>query len=177
MDNSDALLQLLGQAGDNSHEPDPPLGGIPRQRVPGWIRWPLRCIVLPFILIDLSMQRVARTLIKPPYKREGECLRRGNCCQYILLPQSKGLLDAIFKWWSTEILGFYLRSPKTYLSDDKPVWLMGCRYLKKDGSCAHYHLRPVVCRKWPLIEYFGHPRILKGCGFRAVENIKKRSRE
>jgi Fe-S-cluster containining protein len=45
---------------------------------------------------------------------------------------------------------------------------MGCRYLKQDGSCSHYRLRPSICRTWPQIEYFGHPRILKGCGFKAT---------
>jgi Fe-S-cluster containining protein len=69
-------------------------------------------------------------------------------------------------FWSTEILGFYLRDEKTYLSEGKEVRVMGCRYLQKDGSCGHYHLRPTVCRKWPLIEHFGKPRILKGCGFK-----------
>jgi len=29
-------------------------------------------------------------------------------------------------------------------------------------------LRPVVCRKWPVIEIFGQPRMLKGCGFKAI---------
>ena len=40
------------------------------------------------------------------------------------------------------------------------------------GKTLAEHLRPAVCRKWPLIEYFGHPRILKGCGFQAVHREK-----
>ena len=35
----------------------------------------------------------------------------------------------------------------------------------KDGSCGQYRLRPQVCRQWPVIEHFGQPKILKGCGF------------
>ena len=44
---------------------------------------------------------------------------------------------------------------------------MGCRYLREDGSCSEYRLRPQVCRQWPVIEHFGYPKILKGCGFRS----------
>lgn len=173
MDTDKALLQMLEEAGDKI-EPSVSLkNGIPKQRMPGWIRWPVRCVVLPFILLDLSMQKLARTFIKPPFVRQGKCLQRGNCCRYILLPQHKGILGKLFVLWSTEILGFYKRSEETYISEGKKVWVMGCRYLKKDGRCAHYSLRPMVCRKWPLIEYFGYPRILKGCGFRAIERDQK----
>jgi hypothetical protein len=31
-----------------------PKGGIPKQKVPGWIRWPIRALFLPFVLLDLA---------------------------------------------------------------------------------------------------------------------------
>ena len=43
--------------------------------------------------------------------------------------------------------------------------VMGCRHLRKDGSCGDYHLRPLICRQWPVIEHFGYPKVLKGCGY------------
>ena len=49
--------------------------------------------------------------------------------------------------------------------EEKEVYVMGCRYLQKNKRCKHYFLRPMVCRKWPIIEYFGYPKVLKGCGF------------
>lgn len=73
-----------------------------------------------------------------------------------------------FQLWNTQVNGFYLRSQETYTYEKHQVMVMGCRYLQADGSCKHYALRPMVCRKWPAIEQFGIPRILKGCGFTAV---------
>lgn len=165
---SEELDQILSLAEEAEAPPPDPQGGIPRQWVPGWIRWPIRLLILPFILIDLCAQRAARILIRPPFKKEGKCLQRGNCCHYILVPEAKGFLGRLFYFWNTQILGFYRRNLKVYESDSKRVYVMGCRYLKKDGKCGHYHLRPAVCRKWPVIEYFGYPRIIKGCGYKSV---------
>lgn len=166
--NDPELDALLESAGEPDSTPPLPEGGIPRQWIPGWIRWPLRTLLLPGILLDLSMQRVARWLIRPPFKQTGGCLKRGNCCHYILVPAPKGVLGRLFWIWNTEILGFYPRNNKVYESEKKRVRVMGCRYLLPNGQCKHYRLRPTVCRKWPLIEYFGYPRMLKGCGFRAI---------
>ena len=162
------LEEILEAAPEATSPPDLPPGGIPRQWVPSWIRWPIRGFFLPFILLDLSAQRIAQWLIPPPLKREGHCLKRGNCCHYILVPERKGLFGHLYYLWNTQILGFYPRSLNVYENEGKKILVMGCRYLKPNGSCGHYYLRPTVCRKWPLIAYFGHPRILKGCGFTAV---------
>lgn len=165
---SDDLDEILSLAEEANEVPSEPVGGIPRQWLPSFIRWPLRVILLPFIYLDLAAQRVARLLISPPFKKEGKCLQRGNCCHYILVPEAKGLFGLLFYFWNTQVLGFYRRKQEVYESDGKRVYVMGCRYLKKDGKCGRYLLRPAVCRKWPIIEYFGHPRIIKGCGFKAI---------
>lgn len=164
---SEDLESIITQAEDATEIPPEPVGGIPKQWLPGFIRWPLRVFFLPFIWIDLAAQKVAKWLIPPPFKKQGNCLKRGNCCHYILIPEAKGLLGRVFYFWNTQILGFYRRTAHVHESEGKKIYVMGCRYLNKDGSCRHYHLRPIVCRKWPLIEYFGVPRILKGCGFSA----------
>ena len=161
------LLSLLETAGEATSPPRS--NPIPVQWVPSWIRWPIRCLALPFIFLDLCAQKLAKWLIPPPFKKEGHCLRRGNCCHYILIPPKKGLFGSLYYLWNTQILGFYPREKKTRLYEGKPVIVMGCRYLKEDGSCRHYRWRPTVCRQWPRIEYFGPPQILKGCGFRAVD--------
>lgn len=148
--------------------PPHPTGGIPRQWVPGIIRWPLRLLFLPLMLLDLFAQRVARLIIRPPFKQTGHCLKRGNCCYYILIPENKGLLGKLFYFWNTQILGFYRRSDEVHESEGKRVLVMGCRYLTAQGSCRHYRLRPAVCRRWPVIEHFGSPRVLKGCGFKPI---------
>lgn len=162
------LDELIFKAGDAEEPPPPPKDGIPRQWLPGWIRWPIRIFFLPFVLLDLSMQKLARILIPPPFKQVGKCKKRGNCCHYIMLRKPKGLLGWVFLFWNTQINGFYLRDKDPYEYEGHRVVVMGCRYLQKDGSCKHHKLRPMVCRKWPMIEYFGMPRILKGCGFKTV---------
>jgi hypothetical protein len=167
-DSSEELDELLATAGDAEEIPPEPPGGIPRQWVPGFIRWPVRLLFLPFIILDLTAQRIARLLIRPPFKTQGHCLKRGNCCHYILVPPAKGPLGKLFYFWNTQFLGFYRRMPEVYQSEGKQIYVMGCRYLTKKGTCGHYFLRPTVCRKWPLIEYFGYPRILKGCGYKAT---------
>jgi hypothetical protein len=165
---SEGLEEILALAGEAEEVPPEPPEGVPRQWLPGFIRWPVRLILLPFIYLDLTAQRLARALLRPPFKREGKCLKRGNCCHYILVPEAKGFLGRLFGFWNTQVLGFYRRRSEVYESDGKRVYVMGCRYLRKNGSCGQHFLRPSVCRKWPVIEYFGHPRIIKGCGFKAV---------
>ncbi|NGX59191.1 MAG: hypothetical protein KR126chlam3_00338 [Chlamydiae bacterium] len=161
---------LMFKAGDATSAPQ---GEIPRQKVPGWIRWPLRAFFLPFVLLDVIMQKFARILLPPPYVKGGKCKKRGNCCYYIMIRKPKGIWGWIFQFWNMQINGFYLRSKEDFEYEGHRVMVMGCRYLQKDGSCKHYQFRPMVCRKWPVIEQFGIPRILKGCGFTATLRNKK----
>jgi len=168
------LDDILVQAEEDENQPPDPPGGIPRQRLPGWIRWPLRVLAMPWILLDLYAQKLAALIVRPPYRQEGSCLKRGNCCRFILLPEAKGILGRLNFLLNTELNGFYPRYKEPHEYDGKKIIVMGCRYLKKDGGCAHYHLRPVVCRRWPQIAIFGQPRILKGCGFRAVPRDRKK---
>ena len=165
MSNSEFLEDLLEEAAEVNHNPPPPVNGIPDQKLPEWIRRGLKYFVLPFILLDGWAHKLALLIIRPPFKKKGKCLKRGNCCHYILMPYSKSLAGKIFYFWQTEINGFYLRYKNPQIYEGKKIIVMGCRYLKKDGTCKQYRLRPQVCRKWPVIEHFGYPKILKGCGF------------
>ncbi len=164
----DSLDEILVRAEEAEDIPPLPPGGIPKQWLPGFIRWPLRVISTPWILFDLYLQKLAALIIRPPYRQEGACKQRGNCCHYILIPESKGLIGKLNFFISTQIYGFYLRYQEPYEFDGDKVMVMGCRHLQKNGSCGNYRLRPAVCRKWPVISLFGQPRILKGCGFQAV---------
>ena len=164
---SELLEDLLEEAGQSKEKPPDPLGGIPPQKLPHWLRCLIKYLILPFVLFDLTMQKLARLIIRPPFKKEGSCLKRGNCCHYILVRFSNTFFGKLFYWWSREINGFYLRYKEPQLYEGKSMYVMGCRYLKKNGKCSVYYVRPLVCRQWPLIEHFGYPRILKGCGFRS----------
>ena len=140
---------------------------ILRQWVPSFIRQTLKYLFLPFVLLDYFMHRFARKIIRPPFRQEGGCLKRGACCHYVLIRYSSSLFGRLFYFWYTQILGFYPRLKKLEEYEGKKMYVMGCRYLKKNGSCSQYLLRPLVCRQWPVIEHFGYPRILKGCGYRS----------
>lgn len=164
--------ELITLAEESTSPPLPPEGGIPPQKIPGWIRWPIRAVILPFVIIDIAAHRIARLFFKTPYKQMGGCTQRGNCCYYVLLPAPDTFLNKIFYIWHTEINGFFARDPKPLKVDEDEFMVMGCRYLGANGRCGHYHMRPALCRNWPQIEYFGRPRILKGCGFKAVPRDK-----
>ena len=52
---SEILNDLLQEAAENTNLPPAPLKGIPRQRLPSFIRKLLRWSFLPFVLLDLNM--------------------------------------------------------------------------------------------------------------------------
>jgi Fe-S-cluster containining protein len=163
-----SIDQLTTKAGEATEQPPLPPGGIPKQWLPGIIRWPLRLLALPFVWLDLIAQWVARKIVRPPFKVVGHCHQRGNCCYYVLLPEPKGVTSRIFFFWYTQVNRFYLRSSEPVIHEGERMMVMGCRYLRKDGRCGHYRLRPMLCRQWPIIEHFGTPKRLKGCGFKGA---------
>lgn len=166
------LEECLEISGDMNHRPLKPKKGIPRRFTPFFIRWPLKLIVLPFIWLDDLAQKIARLIIPPPFVKAGKCKKRGNCCYYILVRKTRGPFAWLDLFWHTQINGFYRREKKPINYHGKQVFVMGCRYLKKDGSCSSYFTRPQICRSWPRIEIFGPPEILKGCGFFARKRKK-----
>jgi len=162
---SQEVETLIAEAGEANSMP--PRGTIPKQWIPKWIRYSLRFAVLPFVILDYSMQRFAKKIIRPPFKQIGTCKKRGNCCYYILLRFGGGPLGAFFRFWNTQVNGFYIRFNKPHDYEGKKMVVMGCRHLKDDGGCDAYHLRPMICRQWPRIERFGYPAMLKGCGYKS----------
>ena len=61
----ETLDEILVRAEEAATQPPPPPGGIPRQWVPGWFRWPICVLALPWILFDLYLQKLA-ALHRPP---------------------------------------------------------------------------------------------------------------
>ena len=136
-----------------------------KQWVPSWIRFPVKCLALPFVLIDHLMQKVANQIVRPPFKRRGACKKRGKCCEVILISHATSLLGRLFYFWYTQFLGFYRKEPEPEVYEGRSMYVMGCRHLKEDGTCGDYFFRPLICRNWPVVEHFGFPKILKGCGY------------
>ncbi|MDN3504919.1 MAG: YkgJ family cysteine cluster protein [Rhabdochlamydiaceae bacterium] len=163
----DNVNLILENVGSETKPPLEPEQGIPKQWLPKFFRKMVQVICLPLVLLDFYAQKVARLIVRPPFKRVGQCKRRGNCCHYVVMKKSKGLMGVLEKFWATQINGFYFRNEKPVTYQEKQVYVMGCRYLQKDGSCGNYKLRPMICRQWPVIAHFGWPNILKGCGYEA----------
>lgn len=136
-----------------------------KQYFPRPLATAFKVILLPAVLLDLFCRKLARKVIRPPLVKTGACKKRGNCCYYITVKKEKGVLDFLSRFWMEQVHGFYLREQEPTLINDKEYYVMGCRYLKEDGSCGQYTLRPMICREWPKVEIFGHPQILKGCGY------------
>ncbi|MCH9622055.1 MAG: hypothetical protein S4CHLAM20_14900 [Chlamydiia bacterium] len=166
------LDDLLENSGVMEKQPAPPPKGIPRRFTPFFIRWPIKAIILPFIWLDSLAQWVAKLIVPPPFVKAGQCKKRGNCCYHILVRKTRAPFGFLDLFWHTQINGFYRREKKAVMYDGKPVYVMGCRYLKKNGACSRYLTRPQICRSWPRIEIFGAPEILKGCGFYPKERKK-----
>lgn len=159
------LEDLLHKAESATSPPIDPPEGIPPQRLSPWIRWGIRLIWLPFLYLELITEKIAKFFIRPPFLQAGECKRRGNCCHYILFPETKGLIKKLFLFWNTEVHGFYKRQGLEYEVDGKKIHVYGCRHLRKNGTCSNHFFRPKVCRSWPLISHFGYPKVFKGCGY------------
>ena len=160
---------------DTQEQPGPPKGGIPKQKVPRWLRFLLRLCVYPFVILDLTVQRLIRAIHRPPFRVAGACKKRGNCCHYILLGWHPVMdkfpkVGRFWLWWYTHVHGFYLRGFDIENENGDIAKVMSCRYLQKDGSCGSYLLRPGICRRWPNVDYVSHPYMLKGCGYFAAAN-------
>ena len=147
-----------------------PVQEIPvyKQKLPDFLRIFVRLLVTPWNILDIWMQKMARKIVRPPHQWVGGCKKRGACCHYILIEKKNSFYGRLYLFWHKEINGFYPRSKKTLGDEGREYQVMGCRYLKKNGQCGRYRLRPLVCRKWPFLHPFGKPEILKGCGFKAI---------
>ncbi len=144
----------------------PPAGGLPPQRLPRFARLMIQILVYPFMRLDLACQALLRMLVRPPHRRLGQCQMSGRCCRY-LAQQKSGLHKwPFFHWWATEVNGFYERSFEVEAPEGQQMRIYSCRHLTAEGRCNNYAFRPVVCRTWPRIDYFGQPSLMKGCGYR-----------
>jgi hypothetical protein len=123
----------------------------------------------PFVALDAAVQGMVQRLLRPQWTLEGACHRRGACCRNVLLsmpaqvdrhPRLRKLVMVYF----TQVQGFHEHAFSVDV-DGEPVASMGCRYLMDTGSCAHHHLRPGVCRRYPH-SLGAPPNLLPGCGYR-----------
>ena len=125
--------------------------------------------MLPLAWLVHLGEHLFQRLRRPQYTLSGRCHARGNCCHHILaeLPGVVGGRNpfrALSLLWATEFHGFFLRSFSAELDDGSHAQVFGCRYLQPNGRCAHYWLRPMVCRLYPHSSSHA-PSLLEGCGY------------
>lgn len=164
------LYDITQSAGDGMA---PPSDTPPDQGLPTFVRNVLRYSFLPFVLLDQSAKRIAKRLVRPPFTQTGSCKKRGNCCYYITMRKRSGLLNTFQLFWMTRVHRFFLRTSDTFREGGKTFYLLGCRNLRKNGTCKEYRVRPSICREWPVIEHFGYPKLLKGCGFTFIAKNRR----
>jgi|GEM_PF-469976 len=146
---------------------------LPKKWLPRSLSFGLRVFLLPFVLLDQGAKKIARVFIRPPFKKTGECKKRGNCCYYITMRKRRGIADKLQRFWMMQVHSFFLREKETFSEGGNEYYLLGCSNLQKDGKCSQYKLRPSICREWPIIEIFGYPKLLKGCGYWFVAKRKE----
>lgn len=145
----------------------------PKQWVPRLVSSGIRWMILPFVLLDQAAKKIARLLIQPPFQRTGSCSKRGNCCYYITMRKRRGIMNWFQRFWMFQVHSFFQREKEVFREGKHEYYLLGCSNLKKDGTCKEYKIRPIICREWPIIEIFGYPKILKGCGYWFISKKKE----
>lgn len=128
----------------------------------------LREVATLFTRLDLAAVSWVRKARPPRYAIVGACQRRGACCTQIVadpprvVKQTPVLFHA-FAGFHKLLHNFSLvgRGPDGQL-------VFRCGFLRADGRCGIYRLRPRLCRTYPLLPFFDAPKILPGCGYRVV---------
>ena len=138
---------------------------------PIWLRYFLKISLYPFMLLDVY----SVILVDKIFQRksiQGSCLRCGKCCRNILIFKPNNWWGRAYLKWNMEINGFYPRKYPEIEVDGQKMIIMSCRYFKKDNSCSNYFWRPVMCRRWPLIDNsMSGLRSLPGCGYKLNDDI------
>ncbi len=158
------LAEITEEIGYRSSPPEPPVS-YPHKWLPRFIAKSVRLVLLPFVFLDQGAKKIARFIVKPPFQRIGSCKKRGNCCYAITMRKRKGPFEWFQRFWMFQVHNFFPRSNTFYKSGKYEYYLLGCKNLQEDGSCAEYSTRPIICRDWPIVEIFGYPKLLKGCGY------------
>ena len=131
------------------------------------LRLAVREIVRLFILLDLACASLVQKMIRPKFYVRGQCDKRGTCCKHIVGDPPRWvkrtrLLQA-FAAYHRVMHNFEVvaRGPDEQL-------IFSCGHLRSDGRCGIYRYRPRICRNYPVLPFYGPPRLLPGCGYRVV---------
>ena len=137
-----------------------------------------RCVAWVFINLELVALRLIRAIVRPEFVVQGDCLRCGACCEHIVGDPPRWIKE-------TKLLSIYVAYHKV-AHRFRPIHrgpngevIFSCGHLQDDGRCGIYRFRPLICRNYPVIPYYGVPGLLPDCTYtvapRVVANMKKRT--
>ena len=123
------------------------------------------------ILLDLACVRLLQRVIRPGFVIQGACDKRGVCCQHIIGDPPRAVKDrprllALYARYHALAHRFSVvaRGPNDEL-------IFSCGHLKSDGRCGIYRYRPRLCRNYPVLPFFGAPRVLPGCAYKIAPRV------
>ena len=140
--------------------------------------WLWREITRFFIVFELLCFKAVQKVIRPRFVLQGQCQKRGECCKRIVALPPRLLQKQPFNRW---FIAFHRLTHNFHQVGTGPegAIIFSCHHLKTDGRCGIYAYRPLICRTYPVVPFFGTPHLLPGCGYsiapREVAVMQKRS--
>lgn len=128
--------------------------------------YPIRTLCRFFRDLDGLFSILTSSILPHKYEIEGQCKKRGVCCQQIALYLAPAfwkysLLKGLARTWYEFVYNFTCIGE----SKENKVVIFKCNYLK-GTKCGIYWRRPAICRNYPLVRFFDKPSFLPGCGYR-----------
>ena len=122
--------------------------------------------IIRFILdIDLLLNFYINKFFPTQYIRKGFCKKRGVCCSNLAIGISSFILKRpLYKTFVIKMFSFFYNFDLKGESYEDNVLIFNCRYLV-DNQCSIHRFRPFICRRYPLVNFFGKPKVLPGCGY------------
>ena len=135
-----------------------------------WVLLGYRCTAWVFIQLELLALALIRRIVRPEFLVEGECLRCGACCEHIVGDPPRWIKE-------TKLLSVYLAYHRL-THRFRPIQrgpngevIFSCGHLQSDGRCGIYRFRPLICRNYPVIPYYGVPGLLPDCTYRVTPRV------
>ncbi len=130
----------------------------------------VRELLVLFVRLELACLALVRLVVRPRFVLLGECHQRGVCCRQIVGDPPRLIRDT----WLVRLFVAYHRMVHSF----HPIGrgpngeiIFSCGHLDAEGRCAIYHLRPFLCRNYPVLPFYAAPQLLPGCGFRAAPRV------
>ena len=115
--------------------------------------------------LDLIFNYYIHKVFPTQYVRQGKCKKRGVCCTNLAIGASSFILKRpYFKYIVLKYFSFFYNFEPIGEHLEEKVIVFRCRYLK-NYQCSIHKFRPFMCRRYPIVNFFGKPKVLPGCGY------------